>query len=159
MQKDNIKILDNTFIMNNKDKAKIIYNNCEFDLKEYFEDIDKNHKEKVKFLLCLSKNIKNMSYIFNGCKSLISINYVFNYLANDKINSKIECSKVKNNDRNNNDLSKDSFYIDQACCYSSLKYFQSLLSITSAEQIICKFGKKTVILKSCQMTKRLHSKL
>ena len=64
-------------------RGSIIYNNCEYELKEYFDDIDDKHKDKIKFLLCLDKNINDLSYIFYNCDSLISVEY---YLMDYHIN-------------------------------------------------------------------------
>jgi len=36
---DKLKIFGEEFVKNNKDKCKIIYNNKEYELKEYLEDI------------------------------------------------------------------------------------------------------------------------
>ena len=81
-----LKILNKRFIEINKYKGTIIYNNCEYKLKEYFEDIDNNnHNYIIKFLLCLDININDISYIFNGCDSLISIEYYnINIQSNEK---------------------------------------------------------------------------
>ena len=74
-KKDRLRIIGNKFINKNKNKGKIVYNNSHFKLTEYFEDIDNNYKEdKIKFLLCLNKNIDDMSYLFSQCESLISVN-------------------------------------------------------------------------------------
>ena len=77
-----IKILHNDFIQKNKYKGSIIYNNSEFELKELFEEHEKMNKDTFKLLICLDKNIKDISYIFYGCKSLISIDY---YQINNKL--------------------------------------------------------------------------
>ena len=105
--KDNVKIFDKNFIEKNKDKGTIIYNNCEFESKENFEDIDSNnHKDTINFLLCLDKNINDLSYIFFACESLISVEY---YKINHKLyelknelkfifdDSKINQLKINNN--------------------------------------------------------------
>ena len=47
----NIKIFHKDFVDRNKDKCKIIYKNKEYELKEYFEDVDNNYKNKKKFHL------------------------------------------------------------------------------------------------------------
>ena len=88
-----IKILGTKFIERYRNKCSIIYNKNEFDLKEYFEDIDNNNnKEIIKFLLCLNKDINSLSHIFDGCKSLISVEYFKinnkSYEINNKINNK-----------------------------------------------------------------------
>ena len=77
-----VKILDNNFIKRNKDNGSIIYNNSEFELKEYFEVHDKMNKDTFKLLICLDKNIEDISNIFYECKSLISIDY---YQINNKL--------------------------------------------------------------------------
>ena len=61
-----VKILDNDFIKRNNYKynGSIIYNNSEFELKEYFEAHDKMNKDTFKLLICLDKNIEDISYIF-----------------------------------------------------------------------------------------------
>ena len=53
-----LKILDEDFIKKNKDKAKIIYKNKIYELKEYFEDIDENynHKDLIKLKIILPLN-------------------------------------------------------------------------------------------------------
>ena len=78
-----VNILDNNFIKRNKDNGSIIYNNSEYELKEYFEAHEKMNKDTFKLLICLDKNIKDISYIFYECKSLISIDYyqkIINYM-------------------------------------------------------------------------------
>ena len=87
--KDNdekLKILDEDFIKKNKDKAKIIYKNKIYELKEYFEDIDTNynHKDLIKIKIIFIHNIINMSYMFYDCYTLISL-YDNNEISNIKI--------------------------------------------------------------------------
>ena len=73
--KERLKILDNKFIKKNRNKSKIIYNNKTHELKEYFEDIDKNYNRKsiIKYKLIFIHNIIDFSYMFYHCDSLISI--------------------------------------------------------------------------------------
>ena len=85
--KKKIRILGKKFIEKNKDKGRIIYNNREFKLTEYFEDIDNNYKNENKIILCLDKDIDDLSYIFYKCESLISIEY---YNINDSAHEKEE---------------------------------------------------------------------
>ena len=116
---DKVKILDQRFINKNRDKIKIIYNKYAYELeglKEYFEGIDKMHNDDTfKLLLCLDKNIEDISFIFNGCKSLISVEYYqldklygisneFNSLSLDYKSSQ---SSLNNNSSLNN---SNSFY-------------------------------------------------
>ena len=72
---DKTKLFDSRFANKNKDKCKIIYQNKEYELKEYFEDIDHNFKniEETSFILRINKNITDISYIFFGCDELLLI--------------------------------------------------------------------------------------
>ena len=78
INKGKMRILGKNFIENNRTKGGIIYNKNEYNLMEYFEDIDNNnnHKDIIKLLLYLDKSIDNISYMFCGCESLISINKI-----------------------------------------------------------------------------------
>ena len=73
--KDKTKIFYKLFINKNEDKCKIIYKNKEYELKEHFEDIDSNfkNKEEISFILRINKNITDISYIFFGCDELLLI--------------------------------------------------------------------------------------
>ena len=70
-----VKILDRNFIKKNKDKAKILYKNKIYELKEYFEDIDENYNQKdlIKLKIIFIHNIIDMSYMFYNCYTLFSI--------------------------------------------------------------------------------------
>ena len=73
--KDKIRIFNNIFINNNIYKCRIIYNNEEYDLKEYFQDIDSkyNNKDGIKFKLKGINNITSIGSIFMGCNCLTSL--------------------------------------------------------------------------------------
>ena len=122
---DNIKykvnILGKKFIEKNKDKGSIIYNSYEFELKEYFEDIDNNnHNDKIKFLLCLDKSINDISYLFYECKKLISVEfYKINNQTNEKDQESISLSddfeaNLTNKKNNENLDSSGSFYFNES---------------------------------------------
>ena len=49
LNKNRTKIFNYWFIDKNKNKCKIIYKNKEYELKEYFEDIDNNYKISEKY--------------------------------------------------------------------------------------------------------------
>jgi surface protein len=67
-----IKIFGEAFIKNNSDKCKIVCNNKEYDLMEYF-NVKKHKIDKVlKLELKVNSTLKDMSYMFEGCTSLIS---------------------------------------------------------------------------------------
>ena len=69
---DNIRILGQNFVKNNKNKAKLIKNNKKCNLKELI-----NNKEftgdKIKINMILSKDISNISYMFEDCAKLLEI--------------------------------------------------------------------------------------
>ena len=74
-KKEKLKIFGKKFIKNNFDKCKIIYDNKEYDLCEYFDDIDNeyNSNEIIKIKLKGYNNIMDMSEMFSYCKSLFSL--------------------------------------------------------------------------------------
>ena len=67
-----VKIFGETFVKNNKENCKIIYNNKKYEIKEYINDIDKN-KDEIKIKLKGINKITNMSYMFSGCNALTSL--------------------------------------------------------------------------------------
>ena len=107
-------------------RGSIIYNNCEYELKDYFDDIDNKHKDKIKFLLCLDKNIDDLSYIFYKCESLISVEYYQmnnqRNVMNDKSDDIIDFNLIYNNTYINNSNSSDfsNIYCDSKQNESSI---------------------------------------
>jgi len=73
-----LKILNKDFIKNNKYRCKIIYKNNLYNPKEYFDEINRNHKSKdlLSIKLILFNNIIDAKSMFQECDSLISINDV-----------------------------------------------------------------------------------
>ena len=65
-----LKILGDHFIINNKNKAKLIINNRKSNLSEFIE-IKNLYEEEIKLKMVLNKNIYNKSYMFKDCKSLL----------------------------------------------------------------------------------------
>ena len=62
-----IKLFGSDFVKRNKDKykCKIIYNEKEYDLMEYFTfDNNYNHNDSIKIQLRINNNIKDISYMF-----------------------------------------------------------------------------------------------
>ena len=70
-----VRIFGNIFVNNNIEKCIIIYKDKEYDLKEYFNDIEKEYNYKDSFLIKLRgiNKITDMSHMFSGCNTLISI--------------------------------------------------------------------------------------
>ena len=69
------KIFSYSFINKNKDKCKIIYKNKEYELKEYFEELDNNYKneEKISLILRIDGNITDINDMFYGWDELLLI--------------------------------------------------------------------------------------
>ena len=64
--KDKIRIFGKNFVKNNKDKAKIIFNGNEYELKEYFEDfIHDEDKYEIRLTLRIFEDISDLSYMFS----------------------------------------------------------------------------------------------
>ena len=70
-----VRIFGEYFVNNNKIQCKIIYNSKEYELKEYFNDIDKeyNNKDEIKIKLKGISKVTNMRYMFYNCNTLYSL--------------------------------------------------------------------------------------
>ena len=96
-----LRIFGETFVKRNNMKYKIIYKSKKYEIKEYFEDIDKDYvftdEEIISFKLVIFNKIIDTKCMFQGCDSLISLhilsksNLCIN--ASRKINSSISSSK------------------------------------------------------------------
>jgi len=161
-----IKIFNEKFVANNINRAKMIINNKQYNLKEIIENQKQYFKIEIKFLDNIiklnsmfsnckllnsinnfknlnTKNLKTIFELFAGCDSLLIIDDISNWNIN-KINniSKIfsECSKLKElPDISRWDLSnaKDISGMFEKC--SSLEYLPE----------ISKWDTKNVINMSC----------
>ena len=67
-----IRILGDYFVMNNRDKCKMIIDNKEYEIKKKY-DVN-NNKNKLNIILKGINNVTDMSFMFNECSSLISLN-------------------------------------------------------------------------------------
>ena len=74
-----IRLFGSSFVTNNKDYCKIIYDNEEYELKEEFE-IKKNilNKEILEIKLIVIHNITKMKDMFDKCDSIISLSDISN---------------------------------------------------------------------------------
>ena len=99
-RKIKVRIFGKKFVKNNKDKAKIIFNGNEYELKEYFEDfIHDEDKYEIRLTLRIFEDIFDLSYMFSDCDSL--------YLFPDdgKIEERINNCQISNSiesENNNN---------------------------------------------------------
>ena len=69
------RIFGEEFVKRNKNKFRIIYNNKEYPLKEYFEEIEMNCNpgEVINLKLKFLHNILNLGDMFHYCLNLLSI--------------------------------------------------------------------------------------
>ena len=63
---NDVRILGEKFVENNKEKAKIIFNGTEHELKQYFRDIYYNYidEEGILLILRIFEDITDMSEMF-----------------------------------------------------------------------------------------------
>ena len=80
-KEEKVRIFGYEFVNNNKENCKIIYNGKEFELKEYFNDIDEeyNNKNDIKIKLKGIHNVTNMSSMFSNCYKLSSLPDISNW--------------------------------------------------------------------------------
>ena len=74
-KKEKLRIFGKEFVNNNINKCKIIYKDKEYNLTEFFDDIDYKYdsNEIIKIKLIGVNNITDMSYMFYKCSSLSSL--------------------------------------------------------------------------------------
>ena len=114
------QIFSARFINENKDKCKIIYKNKEYELKEHFEEIDNDYKnkeenkEEISFILRINKNITDISHMFYECDTLLSISDIsnintFNNIDTSNLNNIYDKDELYNEDSQNKE---NNFYKD-----------------------------------------------
>ena len=69
------RIFGENFLKRNKNKFKIVYNNKEYALKEFLEEIDNNCEpwKEIKFKLRIFHNIVNLSEMCFNCEGLLEM--------------------------------------------------------------------------------------
>ena len=112
---NNVRILGTKFIENNKDKAKIIFNGTEYELKEYFKDIsyDYVNKEGILLKLRIFEDITDMSEMFYDCDELYSFpedNNIEESIDNDNLTNSIQSNEQSSK---NEKLSSENNYDSQ----------------------------------------------
>ena len=70
-----IKLFDSVFVKNNKDNLSVEINGKQIELNEYY--INDNNEEVLKVTLkeLPNKSLTDMSYMFNNCKNLVSVDF------------------------------------------------------------------------------------
>ena len=108
---EEIKILGEEFIKNNKNKGKLVIKNRKHPLKEFI-DIRDVKEDKFKIYLIFSKDICNLSYIFENCKYLLSFSNLSEETYLDKIEVSNKNGSILNNKQDNERRSVcDNLYI------------------------------------------------
>ena len=101
----NLNILGKTFVKNNRNKAKLIYRNKKYNLKDYFK-LNIFKKSELKIDILLSQDISNISYMFNKCESLLEFS-MKNNIKNKEINYNFSEKEKKENGLEYNKKIKD----------------------------------------------------
>ena len=70
-ENDNIRLLGKDFVKINKNKGKLIINNKKYKLKEFINNEIKD--DIIKINMILSKELSNISHLFDNCKKLKEI--------------------------------------------------------------------------------------
>ena len=113
-----IKLFGSDFVKRNKDKCKIIYNEKEYELMDYFKfDDNYNHNDSIKIQLRINNNITDISNMFSFCEELLSISdlSVDNFNITD-INKPFDGNNFNNSSEkadNSNEIDiSETFYND-----------------------------------------------
>ena len=110
--KDNLRIIGENFVINNKNKGNIIINNKKAKIKS---NILINNLKQNKIKMVLSKNIYNISCIFKDCELLESLSYKNILLLNDNLDKKddIQIIDSENIINFNNSIYESESYDDE----------------------------------------------
>ena len=113
-----IKILGYAFVEKNKDKCKIIYNEKEYELTEYFYVKNHNHEFEIEIQLKINNSITNIKQMFKDCETLLYVRDISNLNNYNNLNESFDesCSYNYIDESNNVSEEKDeennNFYND-----------------------------------------------
>ena len=82
---NNINIFGSIFVENNKNKCKMIIDNEEYELADNY-NIKSNNNNELKIKLKGINNVTDMSYMFDGCSSLLSLPDISKWNTNNVTN-------------------------------------------------------------------------
>ena len=135
-----IKLFSDYFIKNNKDKCKIIYNEKEYEIAEYFE-IDNNNDNIIKIQLKINNNITDISNMFYYCETLLSFRDISNLNNCNNVNKSLNNNESNNYiDESNNrseDEENENFYNDNLTL-SSIPSKNNISEFTGINEFINK---------------------
>ena len=81
-----VKIFDSKFCKNNSKDCEMIINGEKMGISDYYQNI--NFEENISIQLTMNNKITDLSYMFNGCSSLASINIISNWNTKNITNMK-----------------------------------------------------------------------
>ena len=79
---NDINIFGSKFVENNKNICKMIIDNKEYELTTYY-NVKSNNNNKLKIKLKIIDNVTDMSYMFDGCSSLLSLSDISKWNTNN----------------------------------------------------------------------------
>ena len=122
------RIFSAKFINENKNKCKILYKNKEYELKEFFEEIDNydKNKEEISFILRINKNITDISHMFYECEALLSITDI----SNINIFNNMDTLNL-NNANNKDELFDENVQNKEDEFYKDFDHISSISTITN----------------------------
>ena len=149
----NVRIFGKAFINKNKGKYKIIYKNKEYVIKEYFEEIINNNyndNNLIKIKIKIINNISNMSHMFEGCNTLISLSEIIKgktltitiKLNNNKYDKNVFCSTgpqllpynfIDNNKSYKDYISLESSFPNHDHLVPSINQINKIIQINSSK--------------------------
>ena len=129
IQNDNIRILGDYFVKNNKNKAKLILNNKKYKLKEFINSIEIKD-DKLKINIILNKELSNASHMFENCTKLIE------FSAYDNIIN-IDDEEYLTFEEDNLEYNEDIYEVIENDLYKNLKrddIYQNISELTNREE-------------------------
>ena len=142
-EEDEINIFGSNFVKNNKDKCKLIIDNIEYEITEKFKI--KNYKNKtLNIKLKGNDKITDMSNMFEGCSSLISLPDISKWNTNnitDISNMFFGCSSLTSlpdiSKWNTKNISEMIYIFGCCSSLSSLLIFQNGILIILLILVLC----------------------
>ena len=82
---DKIKIFGEEFVKNNENNLKIIFDKEEHPLTSFFDlSNNKNNNKFIEIQFKIINDIYNLSYMFSGCKELLSASFITTLKVDEK---------------------------------------------------------------------------
>ena len=129
IQNDNIRILGDYFVKNNKNKAKLILNNKKYKLKKFINSTEIKD-DKLKINIILNKELSNASHMFENCTKLIE------FSAYDNIIN-IDDEEYLTFEEDNLEYNEDIYEVIENDLYKNLKHddiYYNISEITNREE-------------------------